>query len=57
MAKTKKTPRKSDAKGKLPPTKKQPSIWGTAAKVAFHRPPELPARTDDTCGNPSYLGM
>ena len=52
MARTKKTPRKGDArKGKG----KTPSKWGTAAAVVVHRPPVPPARDAD--GNPSYKGM
>ena len=51
MAITKQTPRKDDKKKK----EKMPSKWGTAAAVAFHRPPVSPPR--DASGNPSYKGM
>ena len=57
MARTKQTKKRSDDKGELPTRKaREPSKWGTAAKGAFHRPPKLPARTDDQSGNVSYLG-
>ena len=46
------TPRKDDKKEKK---EKTPSKWGTAAAVAFHRPPVPPPR--DRSGNPSYKGM
>ena len=58
MARTKKTPRKGDArkgKGKEKRKEKTPSKWGTAAAVVVHRPPVPPARDAD--GNPSYKGM
>ena len=57
MARTKKTPRKGDArKGKgKEKMEKTPSKWGTAAAVVVHRPPVPPAR--DAAGNPSYKGM
>ena len=53
MARTKQTPRKGD----LEKEKKvrEPSKWGTAAEVAFHRPPVPPPR--DCSGNPSYIGI
>ena len=55
MARTKQTPRKGDNKGKMGKKEKTPSKWGTAAAVAFHRPPVPPPR--DCSGNPSYKGM
>ena len=53
MAKTKKTPRKADITNKR--KAREPSKWGGADRVAFHRPPILPPR--DVSGNPSYKGM
>ena len=53
MAKMKTTPRKADILKKK--KEKEPSKWGDAAHVGFHRPPLLPAR--DNSGNPSYKGM
>ena len=53
MAKTKKTPRKADVEKEK--KVREPSKWGTAAQVAFHRPPVPPPR--DGSGNPLYKGM
>ena len=50
MARTKQTPRKGDVE-----EERELSKWGTAAKVAFHRPPVPPPR--EGSGNPSYKGM
>ena len=55
MAHTKQT--KWRAKSKEPKLARQPSKWGAAASGVTHRPPVLPARTDNTSGNPSYKGM
>ena len=55
MAHTKQT--KWRAESKEPKLARQPSKWGTAASGVTHRPPVLPARTDNTSGNPSYKGM
>ena len=44
MAKTKTTPHKSEVVQRHAP--RQPSKWGTAAHVTFHRPPHLPSRGD-----------
>ena len=51
MAKTKKTPRKADIIKRV----REPSKWGDAAHMGFHRPPIPPPR--DVSGNPSYKGM
>ena len=53
MARTKTTPRKGDVEKEK--KVREPSKWGTAAQVAFHRPPVRPPR--DRSGNPSYIGM
>ena len=55
MARTKQTPRKEDVKKRKEKKEKEPSKWGTAAAVVFHRPPVPPPR--DRSGNPLYLGM
>ena len=55
MAHTKQTKWRSESKEPKPA--RQPSKWGTAASGVTHRPPVLPARTDNTSGNPSYKGM
>ena len=55
MVRTKQTPRKGDAEKEKKKKEKMPSKWGTAAAVAFHRPPVPPPR--DGTGNPSYKGM
>ena len=50
MAHTKQTKWRDESKQlKLP---RQPSKWGTAASGVTHRPPVLPARTDNTLGIP-----
>ena len=55
MACTKQTKRRDESKQlKLA---RQPSKWGTAASGVTHRPSVLPARTDNTSGNPSYNGI
>ena len=55
MARTKKTPKRSDPKtGEMPKQFRQPSKWGTAAEGVWHLPGTLPAGTD---GKPSYAGM
>ena len=55
MPKFKQTKRRSDAKGHLPPARKEPSKWGTATHTVTHRPPDLPERVPG--GNPSYEGL
>ena len=55
MARTKTTPRKGDKEKDKEEEVREPSKWGTAAKVAFHRPPVPPPR--DHSGNPSYICM
>ena len=55
MARTKQTPKKSDAKtGEMPKKIRQPSKWGTGAEGVWHLPGSLPAGPD---GKPSYIGM
>ena len=53
MARTKQTPGKGDIEKEK--KEREPSKWGTAAQVTFHRPPVPPPR--DGSGNPSYKGM
>ena len=53
MVRTKQTPRKGDVEKEK--KVREPSKWGTAAQVTFHRPPVPPPR--DRSGNPSYIGM
>ena len=54
MARTKQTPKKSDAKGELPKRiRREPSKWGTAAEGVWHLPRTLPLGPD---GKPSYEG-
>ena len=55
MARTKQTKWRADSK--QPKLVRQPSKWGTGVSGVTHRPPVLPARTDNTSGNPSYKGM
>ena len=55
MAHTKQT--KWRAESKELKLARRPSKWGTAASGVTHRRPVLPARTDNTSGNPSYKGM
>ena len=50
MARTKKTPRKGDVEKEK--KVREPSKWGTAAQVAFHRPPVPPPRD----GSGTYYG-
>ena len=56
MARTKQRKWRADSNKELK-LARRPSKWGTAASGVTHRPPVLPARTDNTSGNPSYKGM